>query len=122
MNERCDRLAVARAAAAPGHRAYWVDDQPVPTPQKPAPAPASESQKEQTPPQEAYPAPNTGSPIGDALEQNSRASTCAELALHRMESGNPDAARAAMRTALAQLADQRTILEQLHHDAGQSQQ
>ena len=92
MNESCDRLAVARAAAAPGRRAYWVDDQPVPTPQAPAPTPVSESQKEQTPPEEAYPAPNTGSPIGDALEQNSRAATCAELALRRMEAGNPDAA------------------------------
>ena len=122
MNERCDRLAVARAAEAPGHRAYWVDGQSVPTPQEPEPAPASESQKEQTPPEEAYPAPNTGTPLGDALEQNSRAATCAELALHRMEAGNPDAAWAAMRTALAQLADQRTILEQLRHEAGQSQQ
>ena len=121
MNERCDRLAVARAAAAPGRRAYWVDDQPVPTPQAPAPAPVSESQKEQTSPEEAYPAPNTGSPIGDALEQNSRAATCAELALHRMEAGNPEDAWKAMRTALAQLASQQTILEQLRHDAGQSQ-
>ena len=108
-----------RPAAAPGRRVYWVDDQPVPTPQ--APAPVSESQKEQTPPEEAYPAPNTGSPIGDALEQNSRAATCAELALRRMESGNPEEAWKAMRTALAQLASQQTILEQLRHDAGQSQ-
>ena len=121
MNERCDRLAVARAAAAPGRRTYWVDDQPVPTPQAPAPAPVSESQKEQTPPEEAYPAPNTGSPIGDALEQNSRAATCAELALHRMEAGNPEDAWKVMHTALAQLAHQQTILEQLRRDAGQSQ-
>ena len=119
MNERCDRLAVARAAAAPGHRVYWVDDQPGPTPQ--APEPVSEPEKAQTPPEEAYPAPNTGSPIGDALEQNSRAATCAELALHRMEAGDPDAAWATMRTALAQLASQQTILEQLRRDAGQSQ-
>ena len=103
MNERCDRLAVARAVAAPGRRAYWVDDQPGPTPQ------------------EAHPAPNTGSPISDALEQNSRAATCAELALHRMEAGDPDAAWATMRNALAQLASQQTILEQLRRDAGQSQ-
>ena len=119
MNERCDRLAVARAAAAPGRRTYWVDDQSVPTPQ--APEPVSEPEKAQTPPEEAYPAPNTGSPIGDALEQNSRAATCAELALHRMEAGDPDAAWATMRTALAQLASQQTILEQLRRDAGQSQ-
>ena len=60
MNERCDRLAVARAAAAPGHRTYWVDGQSGPTPQ--APAPASEPVRAQTPPQEAYPAPDTGTP------------------------------------------------------------
>ena len=113
MNERCDRLAVARAAEAPGHRAYWVDGQPAHTPQAQAPVQQAEPRPEQTPPEEAYPAPNTGSPIGDALEQNSRAATCAELALHRMEAGDPEAARAAMRTALAQLAGQRTILEQL---------
>ena len=119
MNERCDRLAVARAAAAPGRRVYWVDGQSVPTPQ--APAPVSESQKAQTPPEEAYPAPNTGSPIGDALEQNSRAATCAELALRRMEAGNPEEAWKAMGIALAQLASQQTILEQLRRDAGHTE-
>ena len=120
MNERCDRLAVAATATARGRLAHWVDDQPGHT----ADAQASiqtpaEAQQEKNPQEEAYPAPNTGSPIGDALAMNSRAATCAELALHRMESGDPAAGWAAMRTALDQLASQKTILEQLLQDAGQ---
>ena len=117
MNERCDRLAVARAADAPGKGAYWVDEQPEPTPQEQAPA----QQHAKPRPEEKHPAPNTGSPLGDALNHNPRAATCAELALHRMEAGDPDTAWESMRTALDQLASQKKILEQLMQQADQSQ-